>query len=100
MLAFHTGMRRGELLGLKWEDVDLDNATVRIRRTLTRTDNGRQLALGKPKTKKSRRNVRLTPCVVKALRRHWARQGEEKLGGRWALRGPGPRLRYGDGQLD
>ncbi len=78
-MAFHTGMRRGELLGLKWEDVDLDNATVRIRRTLTCTDNGRQLALGEPKTKKSR-NVRLTPRAVEALRRHWARQAEEKLG--------------------
>lgn len=80
MLAFYTGMRRGELLGLKWEDVDLDNATVRIIRTLTRTDNGRQLALGEPKTKKSRRNVRLTPRVVEAPRRHWTRQAEEKLG--------------------
>ena len=80
MLAFHTGMRRGELLGLKWADVDLDNATVRIRRTLTRTDNGHQLALGEPNTKKSRRNVRLTPRVVEALWRRWARQAEEKLG--------------------
>ena len=73
MLAFHTDMRRGELLGLKWEDVDLDNATMRIRRTLTRTDNGRQLALGEPNTKKSRRNVKLTPRLVEDLRRHWAR---------------------------
>jgi integrase len=54
VLALHTGMRRGELLGLKWEDVDLDSATVRVRRTLTRTGNGRRLALGEPKTKKSR----------------------------------------------
>ncbi len=60
VLAVHTGMRRGELLGLKWDDVDLDNATVRVLRTLTRADNGRRLALGEPKTKKSRRTVRLS----------------------------------------
>src|SRR5215210_7075191 len=33
VLAVHTGMRRGELLGIKWGDVDLENATVRVRRT-------------------------------------------------------------------
>ena len=52
VLAVHTGMRRGELLGLKWGDVDLENATVRVRRTLTR--NGTGHVLGEPKTKKSR----------------------------------------------
>jgi integrase len=79
ILAVHTGMRRGELLGLKWEDCDLDNATVRVRRTLTRTDNGRRLALGEPKTKKSRRTVRLTQRAVEAVRSHQVRQAEEKL---------------------
>jgi integrase len=79
VLAVHTGMRRGELLGLKGSDVDLDSATIRVRRTLTRTDNGRRLALGEPKTKKSRRTVRLTQRAVEALRSHRARQAEEKL---------------------
>ncbi len=36
MLALTTGMREGELLGLKWEDVDLKNGVLRVRRTLTR----------------------------------------------------------------
>jgi integrase len=80
VLAVHTGMRRRELLGLKWPDIDLDNATVRVRRTLTRTDNGRRLALGEPKTKNSRRTVRLTEKAVEALRSHRARQAEQKLG--------------------
>ncbi len=79
VLAVHTGMRRGELLGLKWEDVDLDGSTIRVRRTLTRIDNGRRLALGEPKTKKSRRTVRLNTRAVEALQRHRARQAEEKL---------------------
>jgi len=60
VLAVHTGMRSGELLGLKWSDVDLDAGTIRVRRTLTRKDNGRRIALGEPKTKKSRRTVKLT----------------------------------------
>src|SRR3712207_2315103 len=79
VLAVHTGMRRGELLGLKWGDVDLENTTVRVRRTLTRTDNGRRLALGEPKMKNSRRTVRLTQRAVEVLRSHQARQAEEKL---------------------
>ncbi len=79
MLAFHTGMRRGELLGLKWKDVDLDGSTIRVRKTLTHTENRRRLAVGEPKMKKSRRTVRLTPPIVEALKRHRARQTEEKL---------------------
>jgi integrase len=51
VLAVHTGMWRGELLGLKWADVDLDNSTVRVRSTLTRKGTG--YVLGEPKTKKS-----------------------------------------------
>ncbi len=79
VLAVHTGMRRGELLGLKWEDVDLDAATLRVRRALTRTENGRKLALGEPKTKKSRRTVRLTPRAVETLKGHRAQQAAERL---------------------
>jgi integrase len=58
VLAVHTGMRRGELLGLKWADVDLKNATIRVRQTLTRKGTGH--VLGEPKTKQSRRTLRLT----------------------------------------
>lgn len=79
MLALYTGMRRGELLSLKWVDVDLDTATVRVRRTQTREENGKRLALGEPKTKKSRRTVRLTPRARDALKRHRAGQTEERL---------------------
>jgi integrase len=79
VLAVHTGMRRGELLGLQWEDVYLDDIypTIRVRRTLTRKGTG--YVLGEPKTKNSRRSVRLTPGAVEVLRTHRARQAEEKL---------------------
>jgi integrase len=82
VLAVHTGMRRGELLGLKWADVDLENSRVSIRRTLTRADGGKRYTLGDPKNKKSRRTVRLTPQAVEALRRHLTNQMEdiERLG--------------------
>jgi integrase len=67
-------MRRGELLGLKWSDVDLENMRLSIRRTLTRTENGKRVALGEPKTRRSRRTISLTREAVKALRRHLERQ--------------------------
>jgi integrase len=77
VLALHTGMRQGELLALRWDDVDLDAGTLRVRRTLTR--HGGKIALGEPKTRKSRRTVRLTQRAVEALRSHRKRQLEEKL---------------------
>jgi integrase len=72
ILAVHTGMRQGEMLALRWQDVDLENAVVSVRRTLTRK--GGKVAFGEPKTKKSRRSIRLTPQAAEALRLHLERQ--------------------------
>jgi integrase len=79
-LAVTTGLRQGEILGLKWEDIDLANGVIRVRRTLTRR--GGRLLLGDPKTKRSRRTVRLTEATVEALKGHLAHQMErmERLG--------------------
>ena len=77
VLAITTGMRQGELFALKWQDVDLGNATLSVRRTLTRS--GERYTLGE--TKKSRRTVRLTQKAVEALRSHRTRQLEEKATG-------------------
>lgn len=77
VLAVTTGMRRGELLGLKWSDIDLQDARLGIRRTLTRVDNGKRHSLGDTKNKKGRRTVRLTPQAVDVLRSHLEQQLRE-----------------------
>ncbi len=80
VLAVHTGLRQGELLALKWDDLDLEAGMLRVRRTLTHA--GGKYSLSEPKTKKSRRTVRLTSGAITALRGHLERQmGEmDRLG--------------------
>lgn len=70
MLAVSTGMRQGELLGLKWEDADLEVGTLQVRRVLSQTNDGPVLT--PPKSAKSRR-IELT--AMAALKR----QLEERM---------------------
>jgi integrase len=72
-LALTTGMRRGELLGLRWSDVDLDARTLSVARTLSRGKTSR-LEVGEPKTAAGRRRVALPAAAVLRLRRHQTRQ--------------------------
>ena len=74
VLAIHTGMRPGELLGLKWEDVDLEAGALRVKRALL--PEGEFAAT---KTARSRRSIDLTPGSVEALKRHRTAQLEERL---------------------
>jgi integrase len=85
VLAISTGLRRGELLGLRWEDPDLKRGVLRIRRSLT--PNGKSYS--QPKSAKGRRSVRLTPGAVEALKLHKLNQEREKacLGSRWREQG-------------
>lgn len=78
-----TGLRPGELLGLGWQSVNLDEATLTVERALRRTRSG--LALVEPKTRSSVRRLDLPPAVVDALRAHRLRQVAERLaaGGLW-----------------
>jgi integrase len=81
--ALGTGLRQGELLGLRWEDMDLDTGRLRVRHTLANV--GGTLTLLEPKTDRSRRFVMLPESVVTALRAHRTRQRMEHLvaGPRW-----------------
>jgi integrase len=72
ILAVHTGLRQGELLGLKWGDVDLEAGTLQVRRTLTTAKGGPMLS--SPKTKGSRRTVKLSQSALGTLRGHLERQ--------------------------
>lgn len=74
VLAVHTGMCPGELLGLKWEDVDLEAGALQVKRALS--PEGEFAAT---KTARSRRRIDLTPGGVEALRRHRKAQLEERI---------------------
>jgi integrase len=70
-------MRLGELLGLRWRDVDLEAGTLQVRQILVRMPSG--LRFGEPKTKRSRRRIALSAGARDALRQHRARQAAERL---------------------
>lgn len=74
--AAWTGMRQGELLGLRWQDVDLDRGSLVVRRSLARLPGptGTRYVLEEPKTERSRRTIPLTPATVAALRELRKRQ--------------------------
>jgi integrase len=82
VLAVTAGLRIGELLGLKWEDVDLDAATLRVRRAKSQAKTGPTFTA--PKNGKGR-SIRLTQRAVEALKTHKAAQNAErlKLGDLW-----------------
>ena len=76
LLAVTTGLREGELLGLRWRDVNLKDEVLSVRQQLSRTRSG--LSFTSPKRGKSR-SVRLTATAVAALKAHRAAQNEERL---------------------
>jgi integrase len=75
LIAGTAGLRRGEVLGLRWQDVDLDRGSLKVTQALSRTNAGSEMK--SPKTKKSRRAVSLPPELVDVLKQHKAEQ--EKL---------------------
>ena len=77
MLAVTTGLRRGEILGLRWGNVDLVAGTLTVVQSLEQTKDG--LRLKTPKTQRSRRSVALPAMTTAALRLHRSKQAEERL---------------------
>jgi integrase len=72
-----TGCRRGEVLALRWKDVDLDAGIVRIERSVEQTKAG--LRIKSPKTKHGRRNVSISPWLTTELKAYRLRQQERRL---------------------
>jgi integrase len=91
VLAVHCGLREGELLALRWEDVHLDavRPAVLVRRTLTRGEGGRGWVVGASTKSGKGRRVRLTQHAASTLKDHRKRQLEERmrLAGLWQDQG-------------
>ena len=71
-------MRRGEVLALRWSDIDLDGGILSVTRTLEKSRNG-GLKFKQPKTQKSRRTISLPGITVDALKLHRVEQAELML---------------------
>jgi integrase len=84
VLALATGMRRGELLGLKWQDIDFTQGTLQVRRVLSRTptkigrQTGDRYVEAETKTEKSRRKIMLADFALEVLKQHRLRQEEAR----------------------
>ncbi len=76
-VALTTGMRQGELLALRWRDVDLEGGRLQVVATLQRTRDG--FTFAEPKTGHSRRQVGLTEAAIVSLREHRSKQAAEQL---------------------
>jgi integrase len=76
LIAVTTGLRRAEVLALRWSDVDLNLARLRVQQTLEEIP--RQISFKEPKSKRSRRVVALPPLLIEALRQAQQAQAERK----------------------
>jgi integrase len=87
-VALLSGLRRGELLALRWEDVDFERGVIHVRRSLERLRSG-ELRFKEPKTAKSRRAVPIPSQALDGLRAHRVEQAKFKLalGGRYQDQG-------------
>jgi len=83
VVALALGLRKGECLGLRWNDVDLDAGNLNVRYALQRLKG--KVELVEPKSERSRRQIALPEFALRALKAHRARQLEERLlaGTKW-----------------
>jgi integrase len=94
VIAAATGMRRGEILGLRWDDLDPELTLVRVQRTLQPTQQG--LVFEQPKTARSRRTVLLPTFLRPYLERQQAKQAARRVNADWQEQGL--LIDRGDGQ--
>ena len=83
-VALTTGMRKGELLALRWDDMDLEKGVLYVQRTVSRIP-GRGYMESEPKTKSSRRRIVLPGVAIEALKGHCSNQenARVKAGEKW-----------------
>jgi integrase len=77
-VALGSGLRRGELLALRWQDIRLDAAVLRVEQAVEQTTRG-GIVIKAPKTRHGRRAVSLAPATIAVLREHWKAQQETRL---------------------
>ena len=77
VLCLTVGLRQGEALGLRWDDVDLDGGTLQVRTALQRFEGAYQLV--EPKTSRSRRTLALPEIAAAAVWEHYNRQQDAKV---------------------
>ncbi len=77
LLELSTGLRRGELIGLRWEDIDFHNGILRVKQQIVRCKKG--LIISEPKTEKSKRTISLHKGILEKLKEHKKHQNELKL---------------------
>ena len=77
VVALAEGLRQGEILGLRWENIDLEEGTLMVTAALQRVES--KMTLVEPKTRASRRTISLSDLTVEALRQRRVQQLEERL---------------------
>ena len=77
-IAAHTGMRRGELLALRWQDIDFKEKSLQVKQSVSKLSGGR-LLYKRPKTESSSRPVIIDDSIIKILRKRHKEQKENKL---------------------
>ena len=88
LVALNTGMRRGELSALRWDDIDFENGLIFVRRTVNYVG-GYGFVETEPKTKSSRRKIAVSGKLLEALKVHREQQGQMRLraGEKWHEQG-------------
>ena len=86
-LALSTGMRRGELMALQWENIDLEQGVIRVKSNLVELKG--EIQITEPKTRASKRLIPLAADTVAVLRTHQGKQAEERaqMGAKWQEHG-------------
>ncbi|HEY3967896.1 MAG TPA: site-specific integrase [Planctomycetaceae bacterium] len=84
LLAIDSGMRQGEMLALRWDDISFESRTISVRRKVIEVK--KVFHVDEPKTASGRRSITVTPATIEALREHQAKMlAEGLIGGGWVF---------------